>query len=318
MSDSATTPAADAGKPVQHSHEFRVLETVLNSLDALVYVSDMQTAELLFVNQYGRNAWGELDERKCYQYLQAGQAESCKFCTNDKLVDANGKPTGVLVWEIQNSVTHRWYQCRDQAIPWVDGRLVRLEIAVDITDSKLVEQQLRESQHQAEELARVDPLTKVYNRRAFDEHMERIYRDLQRKSAPMCLVMLDLDLFKRINDTYGHAFGDQVLISVCQRLRADLRESDLLFRIGGEEFVITLLNCDIAVAIDLVERLRRHIESMSLYAGDTDVKLTCSFGIAPYDPNVSIAQLLANADAALYAAKQGGRNRVCIADGHTY
>lgn len=318
MSGSGTNPAADLGKPTQLSSEFRVLETVLNSLDALVYVSDMQTAELLFVNQYGRNAWGEPKGRKCYQYLQAGQAESCSFCTNGKLVDANGRPTGVLVWEFQNTLTQRWYQCRDQAVPWVDGRLVRLEIAVDITDSKLVEQQLRESQQQAEELARVDPLTKVYNRRAFDEHMARIDGDLQRTPAPMCLVMLDLDHFKRLNDSYGHAFGDQVLISVCQHLRADLRESDQLFRIGGEEFVITLLNCDITVAIDLVERLRRHIESMSLYAGDTEVKLTCSFGIAPYEPGASTEQFLANADAALYAAKQSGRNRVCIADGHTY
>lgn len=313
--DGAAAPTAAATQP---SHEQRCLETVLNSLDALIYVSDMQTNELLFVNEYGRRIWGEIKGQKCYQYLQHGQNERCAFCPNDRLVDAEGKPTGVLVWEFQNTLTKRWYQCRDQAIPWVDGRLVRLEIAVDITDRKHVEEQLEQARRNAEELARVDALTKVYNRRAFYEHMERLFGYIQRKPTPLCLVMLDLDYFKRINDVYGHAFGDEVLIAVCERLRGGLREFDQLFRIGGEEFVITLLDCDTATATELVERLRRSIETMVLHAGTEPVQLTCSFGIAEHRAGLDTDQLLANADAALYAAKQGGRNRVCIADGHSH
>ena len=85
----------------------------------------------------------------------------------------------------------------------------------------------------------MDALTKVYNRRAFYEHMQRIYGYIQRKPAPLSLVMLDLDRFKRINDSYGHAFGDEVLVAAVSRcVRSGLREFDQLFRIGGEEFVI--------------------------------------------------------------------------------
>lgn len=299
--------------------ELRCLETVLNSLDALVYVADMQTYEVLFVSQYGLNVWGQPGGKKCYQYLQAGQTSPCDFCTNHKLLDAEGRPTGVLVWEFQNTITQRWYQCRDQAIPWVDGRIVRMEIAVDITERKDFEQQLAQAKVdaeiarlQAEELARVDALTKVHNRRAFFEHMQRIYGYIQRKPQPLCLAMLDIDRFKRINDTYGHAFGDEVLVALCRRIGQSMRDTDQLFRLGGEEFVIALMDCDKATAFDLIERLRHEIEAMQLSANGVPVNISCSFGIAEYKDGISVEQLLANADEAMYAAKQGGRNRTCI------
>ncbi|MDD3814242.1 MAG: PAS domain S-box protein [Desulfocapsaceae bacterium] len=110
--------------------------TVVNSLDALVYVADMENYELLFINQYGREAWGDIVGKVCWQTLQSGQAGPCKFCTNPRLLDGAGKSTGTYLWEFQNTVTGRWYECRDQAIPWTDGRLVRMEIALDITPRK--------------------------------------------------------------------------------------------------------------------------------------------------------------------------------------
>lgn len=313
-------PASISSPPSVHdAFEFRCLETVLNNLDALVYVSDMQTYELLFVSQYGLNVWGRPEGRKCYEYLQAGQERPCDFCTNPRLLDAGGKSTGVLVWEFQNTVTRRWYQCRDQAFPWVDGRMVRLEIAVDITERKDFEQQLAQAKAdaelarmQAEELARVDALTKVYNRRAFFEHMQRMYGYIQRKPVPLCLVMLDIDAFKRINDTYGHAFGDEVLVALCRKVGASMRETDQLFRLGGEEFVIVLMDCDASAAFELIERLRKEIAAMTLHAGSVPVSISCSFGIAEHREGVSVDTLLAQSDAAMYAAKQSGRNRTCI------
>jgi len=107
--------------------------TLVNSLDALVYVADMESSELLFVNQYGREVWGDIVGKCCWQVLQSGQAGPCTFCTNPRLLDGVGKSTGTYLWEFQNTVTGRWYECRDQAIPWSDGRLVRMEIAIDIT-----------------------------------------------------------------------------------------------------------------------------------------------------------------------------------------
>jgi PAS domain S-box-containing protein len=117
-------------------------KTVMDSLDAFVYVADMKTHEVLFLNQHGRNIWGDVTGKLCWNYFQAGKEGPCAFCTNDKLLDAGGNPTGVLVWEIRNTVNGRWYECRDRAIKWTDGRMVRLEISTDITDRKHVEEAL--------------------------------------------------------------------------------------------------------------------------------------------------------------------------------
>ncbi|MDP3565465.1 MAG: PAS domain S-box protein, partial [Methanoregula sp.] len=121
-------------------------KTVMDSIDALIYVTDMHTFKLLFINKYGRNIWGEIEGKVCWQTIQSGQKGPCPFCTNDRIVDAKGNPTGIYQWEFQNTVNGCWYDCRDSAIPWTDGRLVRMEIASDITRHKLIEISLRESE----------------------------------------------------------------------------------------------------------------------------------------------------------------------------
>ncbi len=124
---------------LEKSHERFV--AIMNSLDALVYVSDFDTHELLFVNRFGHNAWGDIIGKKCWQSLQTGQIGPCEFCTNDRLLDKNGEPTGIYAWEFQNTINRHWYECRDQAITWTDGRLVRMEIATDVTLRKHTEQE---------------------------------------------------------------------------------------------------------------------------------------------------------------------------------
>lgn len=119
-------------------------EAVLNSLDAAVYVADMDTHELLFANKQVRDQFGDCTGRKCWQAIQVGQTGPCDFCTNDRLLDDAGQPKAPYIWEAQNTVDKNWYQCRDQAIKWPDGRLVRLEIATNITDRKLSEDASRQ------------------------------------------------------------------------------------------------------------------------------------------------------------------------------
>ncbi len=144
------------GKPTYEDLEQRIKELesridkrkqafiiVMDSLDAGVYVADMETHELLFVNKYITNKFGDVVGKTCWQAVQTGQAGPCDFCTNDKLLDADGKPKDAYVWEFLNTIDGEWYQCHDQAILWPDGRLVRLEIATNITELKLAEKAIK-------------------------------------------------------------------------------------------------------------------------------------------------------------------------------
>ena len=115
-------------------------QVVMDSLGAGVYVADMATYRILFLNQYGRQARGDLIGQICWQALQAGQTGPCDFCTNARLLLPNGESAGPVVWEFQNTLNGRWYECRDQAIRWTDGRMVRMEISTDITERKRAEQ----------------------------------------------------------------------------------------------------------------------------------------------------------------------------------
>jgi len=124
---------------------------VLNGLDALVYVIDMKTYNIVFINTYGKNIWGDIKGKICWQTIQAGQSGPCEFCTNSNLIGPDGNPTEGVVWEFQNTVNKRWYNCRDRAIYWPDGRIVRMEIATDITDRKQAEQELIETVKQLQE-----------------------------------------------------------------------------------------------------------------------------------------------------------------------
>jgi diguanylate cyclase (GGDEF)-like protein len=161
----------------------------------------------------------------------------------------------------------------------------------------------------------VDELTGLYNRRYFDETLRRELFRAERKRTALAVVMIDLDHFKRMNDTYGHDAGDIVLRAVGQVLREGVRRSDVACRYGGEELVLVLPECDAAAAMRSAETIRTAIAALELHHGDTLLPdVTASFGIAvwPADGDDS-PTLLQAADRALYAAKHAGRNRVCTA-----
>ena len=136
-STSSITPSINQ----QTSHE--QLLAVLDGFDAIVYVADMETYEVLFVNSYSRQLFGEIVGKTCWQVLQKGQNGPCSFCTNNRLLDNLGRPLDTVVWEFQNTVTGRLFDMRDKAIEWIDGRIVRLEIAFDITAQKQGQESLR-------------------------------------------------------------------------------------------------------------------------------------------------------------------------------
>ncbi|HVG60050.1 MAG TPA: diguanylate cyclase [Hyalangium sp.] len=166
-------------------------------------------------------------------------------------------------------------------------------------------------------LSRTDPLTGLYNRRYFEERLTEEFARARRYRAPLSLAMLDVDFFKRINDTYGHPFGDEVLRAVATVTRARLREVDLLARYGGEELIALLPETSPAEALSACERIREAIEALQLeYSGQDGakkvVRCTASMGLAslPSPTLQTPEELLRAADECLYAAKGAGRNRV--------
>lgn len=162
------------------------------------------------------------------------------------------------------------------------------------------------------ELATTDSLTTVYNRRTFKELAEPQLSRSRRAEMPVSLLMLDLDHFKRINDTYGHLGGDDVLKAFAGLVRSCLRKEDLLSRYGGEEFVVLLPGASQAQAFSLAERIREGVAARSFDANGHLVRVTVSIGIASEggDTLPSLEAMLGRADEALYRAKNEGRNRV--------
>ncbi|WP_171015759.1 GGDEF domain-containing protein [Devosia sp. FKR38] len=158
-----------------------------------------------------------------------------------------------------------------------------------------------------------DPLTGSYNRRYLESKLDEEVRRATRLKTPLSTVMIDLDHFKHVNDTYGHDVGDKVLRHVCAMIMASVRSSDTVIRYGGEEFVVIAPGCDDADAASLAEAMRAKIagSALNLPNGDNLV-VTASLGVSSLRAGSAEAMLRA-ADEALYAAKRDGRNQICVA-----
>ena len=173
--------------------------------------------------------------------------------------------------------------------------------------------ELREANRILEKLAASDSLTELANRRNFFERVDAEVQRAHRYGHPLTLQMLDLDHFKSINDQFGHAAGDEVLRRIAGVLRANLRHNDLAARIGGEEFALLLSECDATAATAFAERLREAVAAETFVLGGEPQRITISIGIAELAPErAERTALMAAADAALYRAKDEGRNRVCV------
>ncbi len=159
--------------------------------------------------------------------------------------------------------------------------------------------------------ASTDGLTGLVNRRAFDEHLKRLLNETDRFGQPLALILADIDHFKRINDTWGHEAGDEVLRRVAGKLLDGVRNVDVVARYGGEEFAILLPQTSLEGATDLADRLRHAVEAQPVKFKGEEITATISLGVASYPDAVRVREILfRSADRALYEAKRAGRNRV--------
>lgn len=181
-----------------------------------------------------------------------------------------------------------------------------------------LQQQLEEIhalQARLSEQANRDPLTGLYNRRYLDTTLERELARCQREGLPLSLVLIDLDHFKRVNDSWGHPAGDEVLRQLADMLASHARTADVACRYGGEEFLLLLPGMPLAVAQERAERWRQDFADTTVLFGELAIRATLSLGIAGYPGHGTTAQqLIHHADQALYLAKAGGRDRVAVYD----
>lgn len=160
--------------------------------------------------------------------------------------------------------------------------------------------------------ATLDALTNLNNRRQFEVRLKQEIATTKRQKNPLCAMMIDIDFFKKVNDTYGHASGDAVLRTVASIIKEHLRESDIPSRYGGEEFAVLLPYTHIEEAKIVGERLRKAVEETPIPIDKKNINVTISMGLAEFNVKETGEELFKRADSALYEAKEGGRNRVCV------
>jgi diguanylate cyclase (GGDEF)-like protein len=161
--------------------------------------------------------------------------------------------------------------------------------------------------------ALTDGLTGMHNRRYFDDAMNEYLEQFRRIDKPIGLMILDLDHFKKVNDTYGHDVGDEVLRQIARCLQEFTRYHDVVARLGGEEFAVVAPNMNRESLFKLADRIRNAISSLNIKAGNVHLRVTMSIGLAIWDHRESAEDLYKRADMQLYQAKRTGRNRVCAA-----
>lgn len=243
------------------------------------------------------NDYASLPHRKG---LPAGHAEVIR----ELVVPIQSKGRLVSILGVGNKPTN-YYEEDIELVSYIADIIWR------IVERKHADEQIRQLNSRLEQLAMTDELTGLENRRSFFKWGVEEIRRSQRYHSPLTLLMIDIDSFKTINDTFGHDAGDHMLCCVADTLQHLIRDIDKLARLGGEEFGILLPNTEMAEAVKLADRLRLAVERATCSVQDQKMNVTLSIGVATYDERIQdIDSLLKDADAAMYQAKNQGRNRV--------
>ena len=288
----------------------QLFSALLASVNAVLWAFDWETQQMIYVSPayeriFGRSAgllladyneWrdsiypDDLDyaERSLAEVLEKGSIEDREY----RIISSDGQ----IRWLSDKCFISQ------QAEP--GQRVIVVGIAEDITEKKHLEGELQR-------LATTDVLTQSSNRRHFFECAHREFEQARLQAAPMAFLLLDIDDFKLINDTYGHQEGDLVLQRIAESGKGALRRGDLFGRIGGEEFAAVFPGCAPDMAKQIAERLQREIQRLSFTHGGNTFGVTVSQGLTSLKPGDDILDnLYARADAAMYQAKRQGKNQI--------
>ena len=199
----------------------------------------------------------------------------------------------------------------------LENESLRLELEAALREVKEKNHQLEQSLKRVEEMAATDPLTGLYNRRHFSRVLDQLFAEAQRYEKDLSCVMIDLDGYKQLNDTYGHQVGDQLLVMAGKVITANLRRSDVAARYGGDEFVLLLPQTSAEEAAAVAQRIRDEFFQASAVVLKRSRGATMSIGVGSLGVSrpAHADQLVAKADAALYQAKDAGRDRISVSEG---
>ncbi|MEH6470844.1 MAG: sensor domain-containing diguanylate cyclase [Halopseudomonas sp.] len=268
----------------------------------IIWADEAQTASTVPLAEQSNSAWQQLSGTGRAEYVSASDG-TLQLMAYQKLEQY---PVVTVATVSKSQVLQDWRTQR--AISLVSILLLLIGTAV-VGRRLLVDHRLLLTQHhELKTLAMSDPLTGLANRRHLWEHAKQLIAAAERYQFSRSVIMLDIDHFKRVNDTYGHDVGDEVIKALADTIADAARETDLACRLGGEEFAIVLSHTNVDQAIKLAERLRQRVALLSFSSPQWDLSITISLGVAVLDKDLDDA--LKQADEALYFAKNNGRNQV--------
>ncbi|MBG0791234.1 MAG: diguanylate cyclase [Desulfovibrionaceae bacterium] len=269
---------------------------------AVMLLHDPQTACIQFVNPAACNFYGYTEKELTSMTLRDLDSMTDLEVFEELKAAANEKRAYFKRVHTLKDGTRRFVEVFTGPVS-LGSRQLHYSIIHDVTEKRRLEARL-------ERMATRDQLTGSYNRHAFFERGTKEIARARRFKHPLTLLMLDLDHFKDVNDTHGHAVGDEVLRVFALRCRVDLRETDTFARLGGEEFAAMLVETGEDLAMEAAKRIRRMAASKPIPTSAGDLTVTASIGVATLRDGENLAQLLQRADKGMYAAKAGGRNQI--------
>lgn len=276
----------------EHSLQSWVLDAVMNDMKASLYVTDIRTDKILYMNKKMKDDFGleNPEGELCWKVLQQGRESRCEFCPVPILQAGGENSPGHYIWEENNSVTGRIYENHDCLMKWLDGSTVHFQQSIDVTDSKVLRKE-----------ADTDDLTEMLNRRAGKKKLGDSMEDARRNGQTLTVAMYDVNGLKEINDEYGHVEGDRMLRRITRAVKDTLGPTDYCFRLSGDEFIVSFPGSTEQEAARRIERAR---DALRNQGGDYETGFCCGFLQIPPELKLTVPEALSQVDERMYEQKR--------------